>query len=128
MTLDAASAERNSAGGELEQIPVTLDEWIQAADLHSGKVFRCVCGARTWWGDDVTERLVWHVVKLYAAKTGFAGLAPHDLTAPRSTLARDDSKGRMMTLHHTETVPQTCRIILQTANDGRVSPSFLGRS
>jgi hypothetical protein len=27
----------------------------------------------------VTERVVWHIVKQYAAKLGFAGLAPHDL-------------------------------------------------
>jgi len=27
----------------------------------------------------VTERVVWHVVKSYAAKVGFTGLAPHDL-------------------------------------------------
>ncbi|MBV9083608.1 MAG: site-specific integrase [Acidobacteriaceae bacterium] len=72
-------------GGHIRTVPVpewvkaTLDEWIHAADLHSGKVFRCVCRAGKWWGDGVTERVVWHVVKLYAAKTGFAGLAPHDL-------------------------------------------------
>jgi site-specific recombinase XerD len=58
-----------------EWVKATLDEWIQAAALHSGKVFRCVCRAGSWWGDGVTE----HVVKLYAANTGLVGLAPHDL-------------------------------------------------
>jgi site-specific recombinase XerD len=72
-------------GGHIRTVPVpewvkaTLDEWIQASDLHSGKVFRCVCRAGKWWGTGVTERVVWHVVKLYAAKTGFARRAPHDL-------------------------------------------------
>jgi hypothetical protein len=56
-----------------------LDEWIRAAELHAGKVFRCVCRAGKCWGDGVTERVVWHVVKSYAAKVGLAGLAPHDL-------------------------------------------------
>jgi site-specific recombinase XerD len=56
-----------------------LDEWIRAAELHAGKVFRCVCRAGNYWGDGVTERAVWHVVKSYAAKFGFAGLGPQDL-------------------------------------------------
>ena len=30
-------------------------------------------------GDGVTERVVWDVVKLYAAKSGFNGVAPQDL-------------------------------------------------
>jgi site-specific recombinase XerD len=30
-------------------------------------------------GQGVTERLVWHVVKQFAAKLGFTGVAPHDL-------------------------------------------------
>jgi integrase len=57
----------------------TVDDWIHAADRHARKIFRCVCRAGKCWGDGVTERVVWHVVKLYAAKCGFAGLAPHDL-------------------------------------------------
>jgi len=72
-------------GGHIRTVPVpewvraTLDEWIHAADLHTGKLFRCVCRAGKCWGDGVTERVVWHVVKLYAAKVGFARIAPHDL-------------------------------------------------
>jgi integrase len=60
-------------------VKTILDEWIRAAELHAGKVFHCVCRAGKCWGDGVTERVVWHVVKSYAAKVGFAGLAPHDL-------------------------------------------------
>jgi site-specific recombinase XerD len=72
-------------GGHIRTVPVpewvktTLDEWVHAAELHSGRMFRCVCRAGRCWGDGVTERVVWHVVKLYAAKSGFASLAPHDL-------------------------------------------------
>ncbi len=60
-------------------VKTILDEWVHAAELHSGRIFRCVCRANKCWGDGVTERVVWHVVKLYAAKSGFASLAPHDL-------------------------------------------------
>jgi integrase len=56
-----------------------VDAWTGEAGLYSGKLFRCVCRAGKWWGDGVTERLVWHVVKHYAQKLGFTGLAPHDL-------------------------------------------------
>jgi integrase len=31
------------------------------------------------WGDEITEKVVWHVVKQYAALTGISKLAPHDL-------------------------------------------------
>ena len=37
------------------------------------------------WGDGVTEKLAWHVVKEFAARTGVTNLAPHDL---RRTCAR----------------------------------------
>jgi site-specific recombinase XerD len=72
-------------GGHIRTVPMPdwvktiLDEWIRAAELHAGKIFRCVCRAGKCWGDGVTERVVWHVVKSYAAKVGFTGLAPHDL-------------------------------------------------
>ncbi|HEX3681699.1 MAG TPA: tyrosine-type recombinase/integrase [Bryobacteraceae bacterium] len=65
-------------GGHIRTVPVsewvkaTVDEWVHAADLNSGKIFQR-------WGDGVTERAVWHVVKSYAAKAGFPGVAPHDL-------------------------------------------------
>ena len=41
--------------------------------------FDAYAGAGKWWGDGVTERLVWHVVKHYAQRLGFTGLGPHDL-------------------------------------------------
>jgi site-specific recombinase XerD len=72
-------------GGHIRTVPIPdwvkskVDDWTAEAGLSSGKLFRCVCRAGKWWGDGVTERLVWHVVKHYAQKLGFTGLAPHDL-------------------------------------------------
>jgi site-specific recombinase XerC len=72
-------------GGHIRTVPVptwvkaTVDVWANAAELNTGKVFRCVCRAGKRWGDGVTERLVWHVVKQYAAELGFRAVAPHDL-------------------------------------------------
>lgn len=59
-------------GGHIRTVPVpewvkgTVDVWTTAAGLSDGQVFRCVCRAGKQWGDGVTERLVWHVVKQYA--------------------------------------------------------------
>jgi site-specific recombinase XerD len=72
-------------GGHIRTVPMPdwvkskVDAWAGEAGLNTGKLFRCVCRAGKWWGDGVTERLVWHVVKQYAQELGFAALAPHDL-------------------------------------------------
>jgi integrase len=53
-----------------------LDEWLQAANLTTGKLFRRV---------NKNGKAVWHVVREYAGKAGIERLAPHDL---RRTCAR----------------------------------------
>jgi hypothetical protein len=60
-------------------VKMTIDLWVAAAGISDGKVFRCVCRAGKHWGDGVTERVVWNVVKLYARESGLTWLAPHDL-------------------------------------------------
>ena len=62
-----------------------LGEWVGAAGIQSGKLFRKVSSAGRPWGDGVTEKLVWHVVKESAHRIGNDRLAPHDL---RRTCAR----------------------------------------
>lgn len=72
-------------GGHIRTVPVptwvkaAVDAWAGAAELDTGKVLRCVCRAGKRCGDGVTERLVWHVVKQYAAELGLRSVAPHDL-------------------------------------------------
>jgi integrase len=44
-----------------------------------GKIFRCVCRKGVVWGTEITEKVVWHVVKEYAKQLGVSKLAPHDL-------------------------------------------------
>jgi site-specific recombinase XerD len=60
-------------------VKAAIDEWAAAAAISAGKEFRCVCRSGKHWGEGVTERVVWHVVKEYAQKAGIAQLAPHDL-------------------------------------------------
>ena len=57
----------------------TIDDWLIAAGVSQGKMFRCVCRIGTAWGSQMTEKVVWHVVKQYAQQLGIAKLAPHDL-------------------------------------------------
>jgi len=86
-----AIVDLSGKAGHVRTVPVPdwvyceLSSWIEAAGIKSGKVFRRVSSAGNPWGDGVTEKLAWHVVKEFAAKTGVAHLAPHDL---RRTCAR----------------------------------------
>ena len=72
-------------GGHVRTIPVPdwvhgrLDDWTKAARINAGSLFRRVSSAGRVWGEAVTEKLVWHVVKEFAAKIGVSKLAPHDL-------------------------------------------------
>jgi integrase len=51
----------------------------------SGTLFRRVNKNGKSWGEGLTEKAVWHVVREYARKAGIKKLAPHDL---RRTCAR----------------------------------------
>ena len=77
-----------------EWVKLTLDEWLDVAEIRQGKLFRCVCRKGIVWGTEVTEKVVWHVVKEYAGKLGISKLAPHDL---RRSCARfcHDSGGEL---------------------------------
>jgi site-specific recombinase XerD len=72
-------------GGHVRTVPVpawvkeTIDDWLETARITQGRLFRCVCRTGTTWGDEITEKVVWHVVKQYAAQAGILNLAPHDL-------------------------------------------------
>jgi site-specific recombinase XerD len=51
-------------------------------------VFRWVCRAGKTWGDGVTERVVWHVVRDCAKRAAIEKLAPHDLRRTCTRLCR----------------------------------------
>ena len=78
-------------GRHIRTVPVpdwvkaTLDEWTQAAAISHGRLFRCVNRSGTIWGDGITEKVVWHIVKCSAKRACIQQLAPHDC---RRTCAR----------------------------------------
>jgi site-specific recombinase XerD len=71
--------------GHIRTVPVpnwvkeVIDNWVTAAGIGDGRLFRCVSRAGAIWGEGMTEKVVWHVVKEFAAKLGIPKLAPHDL-------------------------------------------------
>jgi integrase len=78
-------------GGHVRTVPVPdwvraeLDDWLAAAAIDRGKLFRRVNKVGRTWGDGMTVKAVWHIVKESAKRIGVAKLAPHDL---RRTCAR----------------------------------------
>ena len=53
--------------GHIRTVPMpdwvkqTIDDWLIAAGILHGKMFRCVCRKGTVWGTHMTEKFVWHV-------------------------------------------------------------------
>jgi integrase len=78
-------------GGHVRTVPVPdwvrseLDDWLAAAAIDQGRLFRRVNKVGKAWGEGITEKAVWDIVKESAKTVGVAKLAPHDL---RRTCAR----------------------------------------
>jgi integrase len=78
-------------GEHIRTVPVPLwakravDEWTTAAGINGGAIFRRVNRLGKIWGDRITPKAVWHVVRAAAKRADIKGLAPHDL---RRTCAR----------------------------------------
>src|SRR5471032_2751181 len=89
-----AIVDLRGKAGHVRTIPVPdwvhclLDDWTTAAGISTGSLFRRVSSAGKVWGEAVTEKLVWHVVKEFAAKAGVSKLAPHDLRRSCARLCR----------------------------------------
>ena len=78
-------------GGHIRTVPIpewaktAVDAWTRAAGLTHGRVFRAINKAGRVWGDGMTAKVLWDVVRRAAAHAGIERLAPHDL---RRTCAR----------------------------------------
>ena len=59
-------------------VKATIDGWMAAAGITAGPLFRCISRWGTIWGEGITEKVIWHVVKESAAQAGIAKLSPHD--------------------------------------------------
>jgi site-specific recombinase XerC len=60
-------------------VKVAMDAWTTPAGLSTDDIFRPVNRAGTISGDRLGEKVVWQMLRRYAAEMGMPGLAPHDL-------------------------------------------------
>jgi integrase len=78
-------------GKHIRTVPVpvwakrAVDEWTASAGIKSGAIFRRVSRLDKIWGDGITPKAIWHVMKAAAKRADIKNLAPHDL---RRTCAR----------------------------------------
>src|SRR5450759_3732934 len=78
-------------GKHIRTVPVPLwakravVEWTAAAGINGGAIFRRVSRLDKIWGDRITPKAIWHVVKAAAKRAEIENLALHDL---RRTCAR----------------------------------------
>jgi len=59
--------------------------WIRAAAIADGAIFRRVSRLDKIWGDGITPKAIWQMVRAAAKRSDIKNLAPHDL---RRTCAR----------------------------------------
>ena len=62
-----------------------MDAWTAAAGITDGTVFRAISKTGRVWGNGMTAKVLWDVVRHAAAEADIGKLAPHDL---RLTCAR----------------------------------------
>jgi integrase len=72
-------------GGHVRTVPIpnwvksTVDAWMAAAAITHGRVFRAINKAGRVWGDGMSPKVLWDVVRAAAARAAIDKLAPHDL-------------------------------------------------
>jgi hypothetical protein len=72
-------------GGHIRTVSIpqwakqALDEWISAAGVTNGKIFRAVARSGKVWGSGISENVVWYVVRQCCKRVGLEHIAPHDL-------------------------------------------------
>jgi site-specific recombinase XerD len=80
-----AIVDLRGKGGHVRTVPIpqwvwtVLNEWLVAAAIHEGRIFRRVSRTGRILGPGITAKAVWHIVKQAARAAGIAKLAPHDI-------------------------------------------------
>ena len=72
-------------GGHIRTVPIpawvkaALDQWMMAARVTEGRIFRAVARRGKVWGKGISQNVVWYVVKTCCERAGLEHIAPHDL-------------------------------------------------
>ncbi len=69
-------------------VKVAIDGWTAPASITTGHVFRPVNRAGAVTGERLGEKVVWQMLRQYAAEVGVPGMAPHDLRRTCAKLCR----------------------------------------
>jgi integrase len=84
-------ADLPGKAGHIRTVPIplwakeALDRWTEASGVKEGRLFRAINKSGKIWGDGMTPKVLWEIVKRAAGAAGIEKLAPHDL---RRTCAR----------------------------------------
>jgi site-specific recombinase XerD len=69
-------------------VKIAIAAWTAAAGVAEGHVFRPVNRAGAVTGERLGEKVVWQLLRGYAAEVGVPGIAPHDLRRTCAKLCR----------------------------------------
>jgi integrase len=69
-------------------VKMAMDAWTSPAGVADGRVFRAVNRADRVGGERLGEKVVWQMLRQYAAQVGIPGVAPHDLRRTCAKLCR----------------------------------------
>ena len=69
-------------------VKVAIDAWTSASGVTADHVFRPVNRGGCVTGERLGEKVVWQMLKKYAAEVGVPGVAPHDLRRTCAKLCR----------------------------------------
>ena len=82
-------------GGHIRTVPIpawvktALDQWILAARVTEGRIFRGVARTGKVWGTGISQNVVWYVVRSCCGSAGLEHIAPHDLRRTCAKLCHD---------------------------------------
>ena len=71
--------------GHVRTVPIPawvkapIDGWKEASGITEGVIFRSINKAGRVWGNGMTAKVLWQVVRDSASSLGIAKVAPHDL-------------------------------------------------
>ena len=69
-------------------VKLAIDAWTTAAGIADGHVFRPASRAGSVGAEGLGEKVVWQLLKPYAAAAGVPGIAPHDCRRTCAKLCR----------------------------------------
>ena len=82
-------------GAHIRTVPIpgwvksALDQWMLAARITEGKIFRAVARTGKVWGNGISQNVVWYVVRTCCERVGLEHIAPHDLRRTCAKLCHD---------------------------------------